>query len=381
VAGPDPRLQLTARLRREYAAEHLLLTDSGTDALVIALRVALDSSPAGAPIAIPAYSCFDVATAAVSTGAPLVVYDIDPDTLSPDLPSLARCLAEGARTVVVASLYGSSPNWAAITQLADAWHALVVEDAAQGHGASYAGRPLGTLAPMSVLSFGRGKGWTGACGGAVLLRAPGAWSDGPITMGPRTISQELLGLGAAASQWLLGRPSLYGYCALVPGLHLGETRYHPPRRIRPMRRSAATLLEETWAEAGEEADRRRASGEWYARALAQAPGVACVDPVPHSTPGWLRFPLLLERGLDGFADPHAATALGIATGYPRSLPQLPAVMEQLAPWCREQFWPGADALTARLVTLPTHSLLSFADRADLIRMIATYRAPLGDRSR
>src|SRR5439155_325596 len=95
---------------------------------------------------------------------------VHPPLPSPELDSLTAALTAGARLVVVTSLYGVPVQWRAVLECAAAVGAAVIEDAAQGFGASWLGRPLGSLGAVSVLSFGRGKGWTGGRGGALLAR-------------------------------------------------------------------------------------------------------------------------------------------------------------------------------------------------------------------
>src|SRR5437899_1804453 len=82
-------------------------------------------------VALPAYTCYDVATAAVAVDARIALYDVDPATLAPDMASLTATLAEGARIVVVAPLYGVPVDWDAIEQCVRTFGAVAVEDAAQ----------------------------------------------------------------------------------------------------------------------------------------------------------------------------------------------------------------------------------------------------------
>jgi dTDP-4-amino-4,6-dideoxygalactose transaminase len=368
----DPRPALAELLRREYRADHLLLTDSGTDALQIAIRAAVESVTHPVTVAIPAYSCFDVATAAVGSGAEITCYDVDPYTLGPDLGSLERCFAAGARVVVVAPLFGVPVDWASITAAAEHWRAIVVEDAAQGLGASWRGHRLGTLGALSVLSFGRGKGWTGGSGGAVLVRAPAPWDEKLTLLGRRSVGEELVGLGVAFTQWALGRPGWFGAAASVPAFRIGETRYHAPRVARPMRRAAAALLLRTRGAALHESERRRACGEWLAHALPHSLDLERILPHVNAVPGWLRYPVLLRQGWGGFEDPRRARRAGLATGYPRILPHLPAVAERMTDRSRGGAWPGAELLVRSLVTLPTHSLLTGDDRVRLVGLVDRY---------
>ena len=76
---------VTAILRHRYGATDALLTDSGTSALILALRKML---PRGGTVAYPAYACIDLTAAAVATGVRVRLYDLDPTTMSPDLDSV-----------------------------------------------------------------------------------------------------------------------------------------------------------------------------------------------------------------------------------------------------------------------------------------------------
>jgi dTDP-4-amino-4,6-dideoxygalactose transaminase len=370
LGGQDPRLTFAARLARDYAADHVVLTDSGTDALQLALGAAFHAIPGPQVVALPAYSCFDVATAAVGSGADVVCYDIDPGTLGPDLGSMRWCLRQGARVIVVAPLYGIPIDMAAVAQLAAEWSAVVIEDAAQGFGSTWRERPLGTSASLSVLSFGRGKGWTGGSGGAVLCRDPAPWNDRLTLIGGRSRTAEFLAFGAATAQWALGRPETYVLPSVLPGLHLGETRYHPPRVARPMRRFAAALLEQTAAAAEHEAAYRREVGRWYEEAVPWSTTLMPIRCAPGGRPGWLRYPVLRMGGWEGLRHPEEARALGLAPGYPRVLPALPEIAGRLPVGCEQEATPGAAETAERLITLPTHSLLTRPERSAVVRLLA-----------
>lgn len=364
----DPRPALRAQLCAWYRADLALLTGSGTSALQLALRIAQDAT-GGAPVALPAYTCYDVATAAVGAGAPLTLYDLDPRTLAPDLDEVRRCVAAGARVLVVSPLFGVPIPWPEIVDAAGSERVIVVEDAAQGFGASWKGHPLGGLGAMSVLSFGRGKGWTAGSGGVLLFRSASAWGALPAELGSPGIASELMGLGVAAGQSLLGRPSTYALPRAVPWLHLGETQYRAPRAVQPMRREAATLLLESRALAEAEGAYRRQSGRWYQRALPTRPGFRQVIPPHAGTPGWLRFPLLVPDMRRRLATDRTSARLGIMAGYPGGLGALPAVRERLVDGDRLRHWPGADDLVHCLLTLPTHSLLTPRERAQVVRIL------------
>jgi len=163
--------RVVALLRERYAPSEVLLTESGTAALIAALRAVLQDRPgAPAPVAMPAYACYDLATVADGAGAPVFLYDVDPETLTPDLAQLEAGLRGGAAAVVVAHLYGYPVDMREINRLAAETGAVVVEDAAQAAGATLHGRLAGSWGSLAVLSFSRGKGLTGGSGGALMAQ-------------------------------------------------------------------------------------------------------------------------------------------------------------------------------------------------------------------
>ena len=354
--GADPRPALASSLCRWYGADQAALLGSGTQALELALRLS------AGPVALPAYGCFDLATAAVGARVPVAFYDVDPRTLGPDLDSLQRAFALGARSAVVVAFFGVPPDWDRVRGIADAASAALIEDAAQGMGGAWRGRALGTMAPFSVLSFGRGKGWTGGAGGALLVRAPVT----PVeTMQGWSPLAELRAWGNAVAQWCLARPEVYAIPSAAPFLHLGETRYHDPARLRSLTRAAAAMLRDTRDAALEEAGARRGRAERLLEVVERSRQVRPIAPPPGAEPGYLRLPIRVRRPVLARLRHPRAVRLGVAPGYPMVLTELRPLRARVArPW-RDRRWPGAEALVRELVTLPTHSLLAQDDLLEL----------------
>jgi perosamine synthetase len=368
----DPRGALGEILCRDFSANAVILCGSGTQALQLAL-LAARSRVGSDVVALPAFSCYDVATAAVGAGARIVLYDLDPGTLGPDLDSLRAAMQEGARTVVVAPLYGVPVDWGSVAAAADREGAVLVEDAAQGHGASWGGRPLGALGTLSVLSFGRGKGWTGGSGGALLSRGDAdagggaemlAGAEGRIQAG---VARELRGVAAAVAQAAIARPALFALPSAIPWFGLGETRYAPPRPIHWITRGGAALLLGSRDHAAAEGAVRRAHGGWYEERIPAMRGVLTPSLPPGAEAGYLRYPVRLDAGLGAFAEAQAARRLGIAPAYPTTLLALDPVrrlLQHAGPRL-----PGARELVRTLVTLPTHSGLTSEDRRRVVEML------------
>jgi len=349
-----------------YGCDDSLLTDSGTGALTLAIRGSLADAP-GAPVALPAYGCYDLATAADGASAPVVLYDLDPATLSPDLASLTRALSHGARAVVLVHWYGMPADPDAVRGAAQSTGAILIEDAAQGAGATWQGRLLGSFGDLTVLSFGRGKGTTAGRGGALL--AHGA-------TGRAALARARPGLGRAAegrsdypslvAQWLLGRPSVYALPAALPFLHLGETLYHAPAPVRAISAVAARVLAVTLGLGDRELRVRRSN----ARRLLAKPtrGVTWVQASARGEPGYLRLPSVAAPATRAAAVSTEARALGIMPGYPRALCDLRGFGKRVLN--RGDGFPAARELAERLITLPTHSLLAESDLARLETWLA-----------
>jgi perosamine synthetase len=362
-AAETAKQKLRALLQNEFNAQEVLLTSSGTQALQVAIELAASTLGNVSSIALPAFTCYDVASAAVGAGHPIRLFDLDPATLAPDLESVRSVLEQGARVVVVSPLYGLPVDWDELAHLAAQYGAALIEDAAQGHGASWREQRLGSLGDISVLSFGRGKGWTGGRGGAVLLRRRfSSAAELPSAINGAGV------LLASAAQWLLGRPAVYGVPAALPWLGLGETHYHEPTSPATMPPRAATVLLATKDAAAREAETRKKTAREYLNALLKLPSVHLVRTLSQATPGFLRFPLRMDGGYGSLLRRTAVQRWGIAPSYPTTLAALPQIQRVLLPDVRG--WPGAEVLAADLLTLPTHSLVTDAERQRLIRFLA-----------
>jgi dTDP-4-amino-4,6-dideoxygalactose transaminase len=363
--GEAPRPRVRALLQKEYDAKSVLLCGSGTQALTIAIREAGRGSDPNAPVALPAFSCFDVASAAVGAGVGVSFYDLDADTLGPDFASLERVLKEGARVVVAAPLYGMPVDWDQLRRLCDGYGAVLIEDAAQGHGAKWRGRPLGSLGEISVVTFGRGKGWTGGTGGAVLMRGPRSLTAAEGLEGG--FSRESGDTLSLVAQWALARPAVYGIPASIPVLQLGQTVYREPVQERSMTRAAAAALLATHELSEREAETRRANAKRLLEGVCDCRNVRAISAGTGAAAGYLRFPLRLTKGIDSFASPRLALSHGIAASYPRLLSDLPAISRKIVG--RERSWPGAEVLVRTLVTLPSHSRVGARELEEIGSML------------
>ena len=357
-ARADAPALLQQHLAETYRASRVVLTGSGTIALTLALGV---RGPRPR-VALPAWGCPDLATAAVGAGAMVRLYDLEPATLRPDLASFERAVAGGIDLAVAASFFGLPFDGSVLAPMVAAAGGLLIDDAAQGVGGGFRARPLGTQGDLGVLSFGRGKGRTGGGGGALLANSPAgvAALEGiadRLAPGGR-------GRRAAAALFvtkLLARPSVYRIPASLPFLRLGETIYHEPPPLAGMPTAvAAALLAGIDATDRETRSRRYRVSQWIGL-LQGSPLVGLITPHPDADPGWLRFPVRLVGQLEQGVVAGLRPA-GVMPGYPRLLPDWPGFSDRVAA-IETGPWPGATALARELITLPTHSGVEARDRA------------------
>ena len=361
---------LGGAIRSRWAPERFALTDSGTSALALALRVAARTT--GAPPALPAYGCYDLATAVDAAGVAFTLYDVDPGSLQPDLDSVRRTVAAGAGSVVAVHLFGVPVDLSALREAAGAG-TILIEDAAQGAGIQHLGRPAGAQGDLGILSFGRGKGMTGGGGGALLLNDPGL-SGGftevvePLAAGGRGSPAEVLALLA---QWGLARPWLYGLPASLPWLRLGDTIYREPHPATGISAFSAGVVGRTLRLGHREVMARRRNVSRITEALGWTSGVTPVGRVPQGwEPGWLRLPVLAGGGVRGRVG--ELRRFGVYPGYPLPLSRLGGFGARDVAGGRAL--PGAERLASELVTLSVHSRVT---SRDIERVAAALKGGVG----
>lgn len=148
---------------------------NGLDALVLILRAykELGRLQEGDEVLVPANTFIASILAITENRLKPVLVEPDPATFNLDPSRLATALSARTRAIMPVHLYGQMADMAAICQFAQAHDLIVIEDAAQAHGAALQGRKAGTWGDAAGFSFYPGKN-LGALGdgGAVLTKSP-----------------------------------------------------------------------------------------------------------------------------------------------------------------------------------------------------------------
>src|ERR1700704_2274037 len=156
INGPEVA-RLEAELAAFSGAKHVVSCASGTDALLMVLMA--KGVGRGDAVLCPSFTFCATGEAVALTGATPVFVDVDEATFNIDPASLRRGIATARqrglkpRAVIPVDLFGQSADHDAIGAIAAAEGLFVLDDAAQGFGASYKGRKLGTFGLATTTSF------------------------------------------------------------------------------------------------------------------------------------------------------------------------------------------------------------------------------------
>lgn len=166
ILGPQVG-QFEAEFARFQEADYCVGVGSGTDALEMSLR-ALGVGE-GDEVILPANTFIATALAVTRTGADPVLVDCDPEHHLIDAERAEEAVGPRTRAIIPVHLYGQLAPMEQLLDLAGRHDLIVIEDAAQAHGARRHGRAAGSFGLASGFSFYPGKN-LGAYGdaGAVI---------------------------------------------------------------------------------------------------------------------------------------------------------------------------------------------------------------------
>ncbi|HEY6046313.1 MAG TPA: DegT/DnrJ/EryC1/StrS family aminotransferase [Pyrinomonadaceae bacterium] len=154
VLGPE--VEAFERTFAEYVGARFCLgLNSGTAALHLALLAGRIG--AGDEVIVPANSFFATAEAVSVVGATPVFVDADPISYTIDTTKIEKAITARTRGIIPVHLYGQSADLDPILGIAKRRNLVVIEDAAQAHGAEYKGRRVGALGDIGCFSFYPGK--------------------------------------------------------------------------------------------------------------------------------------------------------------------------------------------------------------------------------
>lgn len=317
---------------------HAVGVGNGTDALWLAL-LALGVGPSDEVVTVAA-TFMATAEAITYTGATPVFVDIDPATYTLDPKLLERAITPRTKAIIPVHLYGQMADMDPILAIARQHRLPVIEDACQAHGATYKGRPAGSLGEAAAFSFYPGKnlGALGEAGGLTTQNEQIA-----------TIARQLRDHGQVAKY----RHARIGWNARMDGIQ-----------------GAALQLKLRNLTRGNEA--RRARANRYNQLLAGLPGIET--------------PVFSERGLsshhlyvirspkrDALLEQMARRGVGCALHYP-----IPVHLQ--AAYAHLGYKPGSlpvtEQLAAECLSLPLYPELSWENHHVVVEALKSVVAEL-----
>ncbi len=247
-------------LEEEFAqfvgARFALLTHCGTSALAVALAAA--GVRAGDEVIVPAYSFVATPLAVTQVGAIPVFADVDALTGCLDPAATNAAVTPRTRAIMPVHMHGCAADMTAMLEVAGRHRLLVIEDAAQAHGAQCDGRSVGAIGAAGGFSLQSSKNLSAGEGG-LLVTNDAAVADEANSV--RNFGQDLL------------RSDSAGFDAARP---LDGSRALDSKRLGSMYRGnemMAAFARAQLAELPERTLRCQRNAERLARALSELPGV------------------------------------------------------------------------------------------------------------
>src|SRR6266446_6038425 len=158
--------KLEAGFSKLMGCAHGIAVCNGSVAIEVALA-ALRVGP-GDEVILPSFTIISCAAAIMRAGAVPVVVDCQNDTWNIDPALIGAKITSRTKAIMVVHIYGLPVDMDPVIELARRHNLFIVEDAAEQHGQTYKGRPVGSLGDIATVSFYPNKQITAGEGGMVL---------------------------------------------------------------------------------------------------------------------------------------------------------------------------------------------------------------------
>ena len=320
IGGPE----LTA-FEEAFAAyqgtAHCVGCASGTAAIFLALR-ALGIQPGDEIITTP-HTFIATVEPIEEIGAVPVFVDIDPHTYNIDPAQIEAAITERTRAIMPVHLYGQLAQMDRIMDITNRHNLLVIEDAAQAHGASYQGRKAGQWGHVALFSFYPGKNL-------------GAYGDAGAVC---TNDSELAARIAKLRNH--GRMGKYVHDVIGYGERLDTLQ--------------AAILHVKLAHLDEWNEKRRAHAAYYTEHLRDIPGITVPGLLPQSEPVYHIYCLRVDGDRDAILDELQTCGIGAGVHYPIPLHLQPALAHRGYP---QGSFPNAETAANSIISLPLYPELT-----------------------
>lgn len=324
VLGPP-----VSRFEEAFAAycnrKHCIAVNSGTSALHLAL-LASGVGPGDEVVTTP-HTWISTSWAISYCGARPIFADVDPSTGNLDPGAAAAAVTGRTKVLLPVNLYGNPAPNARFEELAARASVILVEDAAQSHGAVLGGRKSGSFGRLSCFSFYPGKN-LGAVG-----------EGGAVVTDDDAAAERIRRLRDHAQAGRHNHVEIgFNYrMEAIQGAVLGVKLRHL----------------DGWNE------QRRVAAARYGRLLSDVPGLVLPEPIPGATPVWHLY-VVRVRERERVAAVLAERGIGTGVHYPRPVHLQPAYATL---GHRPGSFPRAEAFAAECLSLPMFPEISEEQQA------------------
>ena len=316
--------------------KHAIATSSGTTALHIAL-LAHGIGPGDEVITTP-FTFIATANAVLYVGARPVFVDIEPETFNLNSALVEEAITPRTRAILPVHLFGHPAEMPALLEVAERHGLVVIEDAAQAHGAAIEGRKVGTFA-TGCFSFYPTKNMTTGEGGI-------------ITTDDDRIAEQARLLRAHGMRQRYYNEQL--------GYNFRMTDIHAAIGLAQLKKL------EAWNE------RRIANAAYLTRRLQGLPGIVPPSVRPGYRHVFHQYTIRVLEDRDGLVEQLRARGIGTGIYYPRTLPAQP-VYRGLG---YDGHFPVAEEAARQVLSLPVHPALT---PTDLELIVEAVREGIPDR--
>ena len=333
----------TAEFERAFAerhgVDHAVAVANGTIALQAMFR-GLNIGP-GDEVIVPSLTFISSATAIRHVGATPVWADVDPETLNIEPSQLPRLITPRTKAVLAVHYGGQPADMAALTEICESHHILLLEDAAEAHGARYDGRPVGSFGKAGMFSFTPTKNITTGEGGIITT------DDADLARRLRLLRNH-------------GQTALYHHESIGYNWRMTEMQ--------------AAIGCVQLGKLDEILERKRTNAAWMNDRLASVPGVTppvARDDRDHT---YMLYTIQVDRGRERFLSCLLKAGVEARIYFPPAHRQ-PAFRDLDAKL------PATDRVASRILSIPMHAALTPEDLEELAGVIESAAASIDRRRR
>jgi perosamine synthetase len=314
----------------EYCGvRHAIASVNGTTALTIALMAA--GVGADDEVIIPSFTFVATATSVLSVGAKPIFVDVEGETFCMDASQVEAAITPRTKAIMPVHLYGHPANLPALQAIAEKHGLVLVEDAAQAHGAAYQGQRVGSWG-VGAFSFYPSKNMTSGEGGMTTT------NDDAFAQKARMVRNH------GMSQQYLHE---------IIGFNFRMTNIHAAIGLAQMDRIGA------WT------SQRQANAAYLSSHLESVRVPVIAEGCEHV---FHQYTVLAPEGADreGWVKRLNDRGIGARVYYPLPVHQQPIFREM---GYGDITLPVTDALTKRVFSLPVHPALDADDLAYLVHEV------------